>query len=250
MKLSEFFQQNPRAALGFSGGVDSVYLLWAAVQAGAYVQPYFIKTPFQPEFELKDAVRAAEQIGTELKILEYDILSDSRVASNPPQRCYYCKRALFSLIKCQAGKDGFCTVIDGTNASDDVSDRPGMRALSELGIRSPLRECGLTKEKIRSLSQKAGLFTWNKPAYACLATRVWQGNEITPGLLYRIENAENMLFEMGFMDFRVRVHDGAALLQFTEEEINRANEKRSCIIETLKPMFDTVLPDFEVRKPH
>ena len=172
MELQDFFHEHPKAALGFSGGVDSSYLLWAARQCGADVRPYYIKTSFQPEFEFEDAKRLCREIGAELTVLELDALSDPAVAANPADRCYHCKRNLFGTLAARALADGYTLLLDGTNASDDAGDRPGMRALRELSVRSPLRECGLTKAFIRARSREAGLFTWDKPAYACLATRV------------------------------------------------------------------------------
>ena len=151
MELKEFFRQCPRVALGFSGGVDSAYLLYAALEHGAQVKPYFVKTAFQPRFELEDARRLCAQLGVELTVLELDVLAVPCVAENPPDRCYHCKRALFGRLRRQALADGYTVLIDGTNASDDAGDRPGMRALGELSVRSPLRECGITKAQVRAL---------------------------------------------------------------------------------------------------
>ena len=170
MELNDFFKENPRAALAFSGGTDSAYLLYMALKCGAQVRPYYVKTPFQPRFELDDALRLARELGTELTVIEYDILDDGLIAANPADRCYHCKKKLFGLLlRERAANDGFPLIIDGTNASDEAGERPGMRALCELGVRSPLRECGLAKTEIRARSRTAGLFTWDKPAYACLA---------------------------------------------------------------------------------
>ena len=170
MELPDFFHEHPKAALGFSGGVDSSYLLWAARQCGADVRPYYIKTSFQPEFEFEDAKRLCREIGAKLTVLELNALADPAVAANPADRCYHCKRNLFGTLAARALADGYTLLLDGTNASDDAGERPGMRALRELSVRSPLRECGLTKAFIRARSREAGLFTWDKPAYACLAT--------------------------------------------------------------------------------
>ena len=145
MNLTQFWQTNPKAAIAFSGGVDSAYLLYSAVQSGAEVKAYYAKTAFQPAFELEDAKKLANQLGARMEILSLDVLSVPNVAENPKNRCYYCKTALFSAISAAAKKDGFSLLLDGTNASDEVSDRPGMQALRELCVRSPLRECGLTK---------------------------------------------------------------------------------------------------------
>ncbi len=248
MRLKEFFNENPKVALGFSGGVDSSYLLYAAVRYGADIRPYFIKTPFQPEFELEDAKRLAGQIGIDITVIEHDILENDAVAKNPSNRCYHCKTALFGLLKERAVSDGYTVLIDGTNASDDAGDRPGMRALKELQVRSPLRESGLTKAEIRSRSKKAGLFTWDKPAYACLATRIPTGTGLTKDVLVRVEKSENMLFKMGFHDFRVRVFHDAARLQFIESEIIKAVEQRDEIIKNLSPWFETVLLDMKGRR--
>lgn len=247
MTLSQFFQANPRAALAFSGGVDSAYLLCAGVSCGAQLQPYFIKTAFQPAFELEDARRLAAQLGVELTVLEYDILSCPEVAANPADRCYHCKRQLFRLLRERAERDGYPLLLDGTNASDDAGDRPGMRALRELGVRSPLRECGLTKDKIRLLSRQAGLFTWDKPAYACLATRAPAGEPLSQGLLSRVEGAEGALFALGFSDLRVRVYHGAARLQLPAAQWEQAAARREELLSALRPYFDVVLLDLEVR---
>ena len=145
MTLQEFFRENPRVALAFSGGVDSAYLLYAALRNGAQVRAYYVKSAFQPQFELDDAMALAYQLQADVKILELDVLSDPQIAENPANRCYYCKKRIFSAIAKQAAEDGFPVLLDGTNASDDAQDRPGMQALKELNVLSPLRLCGLTK---------------------------------------------------------------------------------------------------------
>ena len=248
MELSDFFRENPRAALAFSGGTDSAYLLYEALQCGAEVRPYYVKTPFQPRFELDDALRLTKELGTELTVIEYDILDDGLIAANPADRCYHCKKKLFGLLlRERAANDGFSLIIDGTNASDDAGDRPGMRALGELCVRSPLRECGLTKAEIRARSKEAGLFTWDKPAYACLATRVPTGRPIERELLQRVEGAESELFALGFTDFRVRLFHEAARIQLPAAQMAAALERRGDILARLKKYFDTILLDMETR---
>ncbi len=222
MKLQEFFAQNPKTAVALSGGADSAYVLYAAKKWGTAVAAYCVKTAFQPEFELSDARRLAESMGVPFTVIELDILADASVATNCARRCYYCKRKMLSAIVDRAAADGFNTVLDGTNASDAADDRPGMRALTELSVKSPLRLCGLTKADVRALSREAGLPTWDKPAYACLATRIPTGQVITDELLKKIENTENSLFAMGFTDFRARVRGGAAVLQFNRNQADRA----------------------------
>lgn len=248
MTLQEFFAENPRAAIAFSGGVDSSYLLYAAVQCGADVHAYFAKTAFQPQFELDDARRLAESVGAKLTVLELDALSSEDVARNPANRCYYCKQNIFGNLKRAAAEDGFTLILDGTNASDDAGDRPGMRALREMDVRSPLRECGLTKAEIRRLSHEAGLFTWDKPAYACLATRIRTGEEITLQKLKQTEKAEGFLFGLGFRDFRVRMVGNIAKLELREADLPLLLENREKIVTELRKDYDSVLLNLEVRK--
>ena len=247
MTLEQFFQENPRCALGFSGGVDSAYLLYAGVKAGADIRPYFIKTAFQPVFELADAQKLAAGLGVEVTVLELDALADPQVAANPADRCYYCKQNLFRTLKDRAIADGYPVLLDGTNASDEAGDRPGMRALAELSVRSPLRECGLTKAEIRARSREAGLFTWDKPAYACLATRVPAGETITADILARVEGAEDALFRLGYTDFRVRVFHGATRLQLPRGQMERAVREAEELRQALKPYFTPILLDLEGR---
>ena len=247
MDLQAFFRENPRAALGFSGGVDSALLLWAGVTYGEQVRPYFVKTAFQPQFELEDARRLCRELGVELTVVELDVLQVPGVVENPPDRCYHCKRALFTALRDRAQADGFSLLLDGTNASDDAGDRPGMRALGELSVRSPLRECGITKAQVRALSKEAGLFTWDKPAYACLATRVPTGEAIAPETLQKVEAAEEALFSLGYSDLRVRVFHGAARLQLPGQQLEQAAKEREAILQALAPWFDTVLLDLKER---
>ena len=249
MTLREFFTEHPEAAAAFSGGADSALLVWAASRYAKRVRAYYVKTPFQPAFELADARRLAAEAGVGLTVIEFDVLAVPEAAANGPERCYFCKRALFSRILEAAREDGFSLVLDGTNASDDADDRPGMRAIGELSVRSPLRECGLTKEDVRVLSRKAGLFTWNKPAYACLATRIPTGTAISRDMLEHVEQAEDALAGMGYRDFRVRVCGGAARLQLTGEELARAFGQREEITRALRPWFPAVLLDLEPRQP-
>jgi len=245
--LEEFFKENPSVALGFSGGVDSSYLLYAGLKYGANIKAYHAKTAFQPEFEMEDARRMAKHLGASMTILTKDILANPKVVANPPDRCYHCKKGIFGELHKQATADGFKVIIDGTNASDDADDRPGMKATAELAVRSPLRECGITKNEVRRLSKEAGLFTWNKPAYACLATRVPAGQPYTAELLQKVEHAEMALFQLGFTDFRVRVIGGVAKLQFPSEQMTKVITEKTKILQAIKPHFSTILLDLEGR---
>ncbi|MBD9185391.1 MAG: ATP-dependent sacrificial sulfur transferase LarE [Clostridiales bacterium] len=249
MELSEFFARNPKTALAFSGGVDSSFLLYAGMRYGKEIKAYYVRTAFQPEFEYQDALRLAASLGAQLKVITPDVLSQPQVTANPANRCYYCKQVIFSSILEHARNDGFSVLLDGTNASDAEGDRPGMRALRELSVRSPLRECGLTKARIRELSREAGLFTWDKPAYACLATRIPTGTEITKENLARTEWAEGWMSGLGFRDFRIRTTaDGQAKLQLREADFPRLLENRTEIAAELKQHYTGVLLDLEERK--
>ena len=249
MTLEAFFQQVPKAAVAFSGGTDSALLLWAARRYGCDVRAYYVKTPFQPRFEYEDARRLARELDVPLTVVELDILTVPEAAANGPQRCYFCKRALFSGLWKAARRDGYTVLLDGTNASDDAGDRPGMRALRELEVRSPLRECGLTKENVRRLSREAGLFTWDKPAYACMATRIPTGTPIRARDLERVERAEAALAALGFRDFRVRLFHGAARVQVTAAQLPLILERREDLTAALRADFSDILLDLAPRAP-
>ena len=234
MTLREFFEENPVCAVAFSGGVDSAVLLSAAAAYGRKTAAYFVRTVFQPVFELEDARETAGRLGVELRVLEADI---------PADRCYYCKRALFTRLLEEAARDGFPVVVDGCNASDDAGDRPGMRALAELGIRSPLRECGIGKAEVRRMAREAGLRVWNKPSYACLATRVPAGTAISAAALERVERGETALMALGFSDLRLRLREEDGLLQVREEQLELARRLLPEIRERLAGDFRTVWLD-------
>ena len=245
-KLRAWFRENPRVVLGFSGGVDSGFLLAAAVECGAEAHPVFIQTPFQPAFELRDAEALAAFLGLRPEVLEAGPLDDPDIVKNGPDRCYHCKRMLFSLLKERADRLG-AALIDGTNASDPEDDRPGMRALRELGARSPLREAGFTKADVRAEAKKRGLFTWDKPSYACLATRVPTGTALERETLRKVEGAEDALFALGYRNFRVRVFHGAAKVQLLREDWPDETQ-RGKLLAAVRPYFDAVLLDMQPRQ--
>lgn len=247
MELRDYFEKNPHVALAFSGGVDSAYLLYAANRHAKSLRAYYVKSAFQPQFELEDAMRMAEQLGVELKILPLDLLEDSAITANVSNRCYFCKRKIFSTILEAAQKDGFTLIIDGTNASDEAEDRPGMKALQEFSIASPLRLCGLGKDEIRRRSKEAGLFTWNKPAYSCLATRIPHGETITEEKLKKTERAEAYLTTLDFSDFRLRLLGSSAKLQLPTSQLKQALEMRDVIVKELRKDYSAVLLDLEAR---
>lgn len=247
MTLEQFFKEVPRAALAFSGGTDSALLLWAARTYGCQLRAYYVNTVFQPAFELNDARRLASELEMPMTVVEADVLAVPGAAANGPKRCYYCKRALFTALWRAARADGYAVLLDGTNASDDAGDRPGMRALGELEVRSPLRECGVTKDEVRRLSKEAGLFTWDKPAYACLATRVPTGTAITAEALEKVERGEDALFHLGFTDFRVRLMGDAARVQVPASQMEKAAALHDEITRALEADFSAVLLDLKGR---
>lgn len=236
-----------KAAVALSGGVDSSYLLYAARACGCDARAYYVRTAFQPAFEEADARRLAQGLGVELQVLPYDILAAGTVAQNPPDRCYHCKKRILGLVCAQARQAGYRVVLDGTNASDDAGGRPGMAALGELAVASPLRAAGVGKAAVRELARAAGLFNWDKPAYACLATRIPAGEPITAEKLARVEAAEDALRALGFTDLRVRLFNGAARIQVPEAEVVRAAECRAAIRQALCGLFPAVLLDLEGR---
>ena len=247
MDLKEFFKENKKVALAFSGGVDSAYLLSEALKAGADVRAYCVCSEFQPAFEFEDARRLTEFLGADLVQITQSVLGDETITSNPEDRCYHCKIRIMSAIKEAAWEDGYEILIDGTNASDDADDRPGMRALSELGVRSPLRECGITKEEVRAGAKAAGLDVWDKPAYACLATRVPHGEIISEAKLKGTEKAERILYDMGFRDFRVRWRGHDGLVQLKADQLDEGFDREDEIRTALGRIYDMVEIDEEPR---
>lgn len=170
---------NERYGLAFSGGCDSSFLLAAMRRAGLDVKAYMVMTAFQAPFELDDARRVVEETGAEFELMRADILAQPEVCANPSDRCYLCKRFIFGQVLAAMERDGRRVLLDGTNASDDPANRPGFRALAELGVRSPLREAGFTKNDVRAASRAIGLSTADKPNFSCFATKVTQGRPLT-----------------------------------------------------------------------
>lgn len=187
--LQAFFDRTPKLALAFSGGCDSSYLLMAAA-AHCEVGAYYVRTAFQPGFELEDARHVLAEVrrrypGAKVafSVLDLDILSQDDICANPPDRCYLCKRFILGAMRRAASCDGYELLIDGTNASDDPARRPGFRALAELGVISPLRRAGMTKEDVRAASRDMNLSTAEKPSFSCLATAVACGEPLTSASL-------------------------------------------------------------------
>jgi uncharacterized protein len=208
-------------AVAFSGGVDSSFLCHAAFAAlGARAIAVTVVSPMLPRSELDAATALARQIGLDhIRVEEMEI--DGKVAENPRERCYFCKKLEFGAIREAAKARGIDTVLDGTNLDDLTDHRPGLKALEELEILSPLREAKLAKAEIRALSRRFGLSTWDKPAFACLASRIPYGERIDRDKLGRVEQAEATLRALGFRQFRVRSHGNIARIEVAPEERRR-----------------------------
>ena len=181
-----------RYGLAFSGGCDSSFLLAALCRAGINVKAYMVMTAFQAPFELEDARRVIAEIGAEWELLHADILSRPDVCANSPNRCYYCKSFILGQILSAMNRDGRTVLLDGTNASDDPARRPGFRALAELGVRSPLRETGFTKDAVRAASRAIGLSTADKPNFSCFATKVKEDKPLTRASLDAVARSLGM----------------------------------------------------------
>ena len=193
MTLNEFWKENPKAAIAFSGGVDSSYLLYTAVRAGAKVTAYYADSAFQPAFEQEDALRLAKDVGAELKILPLSVLEVPKVAENPENRCYLCKHYLFGKLLEFARDHGVTQVLDGTNEDDLHVYRPGRKALREYGVISPLAACHVTKTEVKALAAKYGVSVAHRPSTPCMATRLPYGAEINYDVLDRIADGEAWL---------------------------------------------------------
>ncbi|MGV8982408.1 ATP-dependent sacrificial sulfur transferase LarE [Clostridium sp.] len=218
-KLKDILKDLGSVAIAYSGGVDSTFLLKVAADVlGDSVIAITAKSSTYPEREFKEAVKYIEGIGAKHIVIISEELEIEGFAKNPVNRCYYCKKELFSKIRKVADDNNINAVLDGSN-SDDVSDfRPGMKAARELEVISPLKDAGFTKNDIRVMSKKLGVPTWNKPAFACLSSRFPYGNEITVEKLSMVERAEQFLMDLGFRQIRVRHHEDIARVEVNAEE--------------------------------
>jgi uncharacterized protein len=223
--------------VAFSGGVDSAYLaLMATRTLGSGAVCVTADSPSYPERHRAMAIRIARDFDLHHEIIHTDELSVPEYRANPANRCYYCKRELYTHLATIAQHRGITVVVDGNNADDRGDYRPGRQAAREFGVRSPLDEAGLTKDEIRELSREAGLPTWDEPASACLSSRIPYFNEVTDEKLRTIERAENALRDLGFRVLRVRHHDQLARVELGVEEMERAIEPamRDAIVRAVK----------------
>ena len=211
------------AAVAFSSGVDSTFLLRAAhEELGDKAVAVTVRSQLIPRHELDEAAAFCRQEGIRHEIIDFDALSAPAVIANPPDRCYHCKKEVFGLILAFARGAGLAAVLEGSNLDDDGDYRPGRRAIKELGIRSPLHEAGLSKAEIRALSREMGLPTWDKPSFACLASRFPYGERLTVAALERVERAERWLREeLGLTQLRVRSHGDLARIEVPPDDIPR-----------------------------
>jgi len=217
--LKNNMKKRGSAAIAFSGGVDSTFLVKVAHEVlGDKMIAVTATSSTYPERELKEAIKYAKDMGVKHLIISSEELDIEGFASNPTNRCYYCKKELFTKINAIAKENGVQYVFDGSNIDDDGDYRPGMQAARELEVISPLKEAKLTKDDIRELSKDLGLPTWNKPAFACLSSRFPYGIEITAPKLKMVDEAEQFLLDMGIRQVRVRHHGEIARIEVAPEE--------------------------------
>ena len=226
--LNSILKELKSFVVAFSGGVDSSFLLYRAHSVGNLkILAVTVRTPYIPSREISEALEFTDTYGINHKIIDLEF--PEIIKHNPVERCYLCKKILFSKITESAKENGYKYVLDGTNADDTRDFRPGLRALKEMGVRSPLSEAGLTKKDVRNQLQNEGITLWDKPAMACLLTRIPYNTEINPEMLRMIEEGEYLLFDKGYPGTRVRVHGDVARIEclpgYLEKIINDPGRK-------------------------
>ena len=246
-RLKEYMKSLGSAAVAFSSGVDSTFLLKAAKAAlGDNVIAVTAKSRSFPKRELNETVNFCKENNIRHIIFESEELSIDGFRQNPVNRCYLCKKEIFKKIKEIADENNIACVAEGSNTDDDGDYRPGLIAVKELGIKSPLRHVGFTKREIRELSKRLGLPTWNKRSFACLATRFVYGEEITEKKLDMVDRSEQLLLDMGFHQLRVRIHGNIARIEVMPDEFEKLIKNRENIYTRLKSFgFDYVTMDLQ-----
>ncbi len=226
--LKNYLSGLENAAVAFSSGVDSAFLLKTAHDVlGDRVIAVTAQSRVFPERELKEAVEFCKNEGIKQIVFKSSELETEGFRQNPPDRCYICKKALFKKIQSVAEENNIKNILEGSNTDDEGDYRPGLRALRELGIKSPLKYADLSKAEIRELSKNLGLKTHNKPSYACLASRFVYGEEITEEKLEMADKGEQLLLDMGFKQMRVRIHGKIARIEVEEKNIPKLVEKET-----------------------
>ena len=227
-------------AVAFSGGADSTLILRMAVEAASgnhtFVYAMCIHTTLHPHGESEQARRIAQEVGARFEEIRVDEFAQAGITENPVDRCYRCKSYMFRNLKQKAAELGITTIMDGTNEDDLHVYRPGVKALKELGILSPLAECGVTKAQVRQLLKEYGIPAAEKPSMPCLATRFPYGTHLTAEVLRQVDEAEHFLRELGFYNVRVRVHGDIARIEVDAKDEQKVLEQRVQIVEKLQAL--------------
>nr|AGF92819.1 conserved hypothetical protein CHP00268 [uncultured organism] len=252
--LKNILEDYDSAIVALSGGVDSSFLLAACsefMEKGKLLAATS-RSDIHPDEEIETAGEIAKGLGVKWRKIGTNVLEQEKFTSNPESRCYFCKLDLFRNLRKLAGKEGYQEILDGSTKDDEKNHRPGQKAAEELDVKSPLRQAGLGKEKIRDLAEKIGLPNWDRPSGACLATRFPYGEKIEPAELQKLEDAEATLKDLGLEGFRLRVHDAGKLarLEIGKDQFGEVIQNGEKIVSLLeKADFTYVTLDLEGYRP-